>query len=72
MITSSLQFVNEVSKILYDKHTIELTPEQDKEQQELTDLAFKAHYGEKASYEQLVCYVIDEKIKQLEKLKTAS
>jgi hypothetical protein len=69
IIRSTLEFVNTVSKVLYEKPTICLTPLEDKEQAELTDLAFKNHYGEKANYNLLVCYVIDEKIKQLEKLK---
>ena len=68
-IRSSLEFVNTVSKVLFEKPTICLSAQEDKEQAELTDLAFKNHYGEKANYELLVCYVIDEKIKQLEKLK---
>ena len=70
-IRSSLEFVNTVSKVLFEKPTICLSAQEDKEQAELTDLAFKNHYGEKANYELLVCYVIDEKIKQLEQLKEA-
>ena len=69
MIRSSLEFVNTVSKVLFDKPTICLSSQEDKEQEELTNLAFKTHWGEQANYEQLVCYVIDEKIRQLEKLK---